>query len=142
MSAGDKIFVDSNILLYWLSEAEPQKRSRAGLWVGALWRRRSGVLSWQVIHEFYSNAIRKLGVSPSLARYSVEQLLDRQPANPDLAMLQRAWYWIDRAQVNYWDALIISAAEQSLCRYLLSEDFQAGRKFGDVTHRQPVRTSA
>jgi predicted nucleic acid-binding protein len=44
----------------------------------------------------------------------------------------RAWYWMDRAQVSYWDGLILGAAEILECQYLLSEDFQAGRKYGAV----------
>jgi predicted nucleic acid-binding protein len=36
--------------------------------------------------------------------------------------------------------MIVAAAEQTGCRYLLSEDFQAGRRFGDVTVVNPFET--
>ncbi len=56
-------------------------------------------------------------------------------------MLHRAWHWCDRAQINFWDALILAAAEQSGCRWVLSEDFQSGRKFGPVTMVNPFERS-
>jgi predicted nucleic acid-binding protein len=43
--------------------------------------------------------------------------------------------------MNFWDALIIAAAEQSGCRWLLSEDFQAGQRFGAVTVVDPFERS-
>ena len=46
--------------------------------------------------------------------------------------IERAWYWMDEAQVTYWDGLILGAAERLGCTVLLSEDFQAGRVCGTV----------
>jgi predicted nucleic acid-binding protein len=46
--------------------------------------------------------------------------------------VQRAWEWMDRAQLSYWDALILAAAERSGAVYLLTEDFQAGRRYENV----------
>jgi predicted nucleic acid-binding protein len=48
---------------------------------------------------------------------------------------------MDRASVSYWDALIVAAAETAGCGYLLSEDFQAGRKFDDLTVVNPFLTA-
>ena len=55
-------------------------------------------------------------------------------------MFQRAWYWSDQAQVTFWDAMIVSAAERMRCRFLLSEDFQTGREFGSITIVNPFAT--
>ena len=54
-----------------------------------------------------------------------------------LGLIQRAWRWTDQAQVSYWDGLIVAAAERAGCAWLLSEDFQSGRTFGDVTVVNP-----
>jgi predicted nucleic acid-binding protein len=51
--------------------------------------------------------------------------------------LRRAWYWVDRADLSYWDGLILAAAESLHCRCLLSEDFQGGRTYGTVTIVNP-----
>jgi predicted nucleic acid-binding protein len=45
------------------------------------------------------------------------------------------------AQLSYWDALIVAAAERSGARYLLSEDFQADRQYGDVRVVNPFTAS-
>ena len=52
-------------------------------------------------------------------------------------MFERAWFWTDQAQVSFWDGLIVAAAERMRCRFLLSEDFQAGREFGPITTVNP-----
>jgi predicted nucleic acid-binding protein len=137
MSAADSFFVDTNILLYSINATEPGKQRQARLWVDAVWSAKTGRISWQVIHEFYSNAVGKLGVSAKVARAAVEELVLWNPEPPMHATIQRAWQWCDSARINFWDALIVAAAEQSGCRWLLSEDFQAGRKFGSLTVVNP-----
>jgi predicted nucleic acid-binding protein len=94
-----------------------------------------------VVYEFYSNAVRKLGIPAATARRSVEQWMEWNPQQPTFTLVQRAWHWSDTAQMNFWDALIIAAAEQSGCRWLLSEDFQAGQRFGAVTVVNPFERS-
>lgn len=54
--------------------------------------------------------------------------------------MERAWYWTDEAQVNFWDAMIVAAAERMRCRFVLSEDFQTGRKFESITIVNPFET--
>lgn len=137
MSAAGSFFVDTNVLLYQLTPADVLKQSAASLWMGFLWQHSSGRISWQVIHEFYSNAVRKLGVPAPVAGTAAERLLLWNPESPGLTNLHRAWHWCDAAQLSYWDALIVAAAEQSGCEWLLSEDFPAGRKFGAITVVNP-----
>jgi predicted nucleic acid-binding protein len=132
-----RVFVDTNVLLYRFSEVSPHKRQRADAWVEALWARSAGSISWQVIFEFYANAARKTGVAMSTARSAVEELIEWAPESPTHAAILRAWHWCDTAEINFWDALIVAAAEQAGCRWLLSEDFQAGRKFAGVTVVDP-----
>jgi predicted nucleic acid-binding protein len=93
--------------------------------------------SWLVLHEFYANAHRKIGLSETLARTAVETLAAWRPAEVTLGLLQQSWKWMDSAQISYWDSLILSAAERSGCRWLLSEDFQTGRKFEQVAIVNP-----
>ena len=105
----------------------------------ALWKTDCGCLSWQVLNEFYWNAVGKLKKPAVHARENVETLALWQPVDFGLGLLHRAWYWSDRAGVAYWDSLIVAAAESTGCKYLLSEDFQAGQRFGDITAIDPFR---
>lgn len=137
---GDRYFVDSNVILYRYDELNPAKRDQAKLWLAWLWESQSGAVSWQVLQEFYWNALRKFRVPAELARYRVQLMSRWHPPPVTLALMERAWHWNDQAQVTFWDGLIIAAAETTACRFLLSEDFQAGRKFDFVTVVNPFQT--
>jgi predicted nucleic acid-binding protein len=50
----------------------------------------------------------------------------------DFAIVERGWYWMDRAQLSYWDSLILASAERVGRLLLLSEDFQSGRSYEGV----------
>lgn len=142
MNADDRFFVDTNVLLYASDPADRIKQDAARLWLMALWEQGAGSLSWQVLHEFYVNATRKLGISHHKARSTVEAFASWQPIDTTLGLIQRAWHWIDEAHLSYWDSLILAAAERAGCRWLLSEDFQEGRRFGSVTIVNPFLQSA
>jgi predicted nucleic acid-binding protein len=141
MSAGEGFFVDSNVLLYYVDPVEPEKRARAAEWLEALWMAGTGRLSWQVLHEFYWNAVRKMRLEPAMARGIVEDISQWRPVDTSLGLVQRAWYWMDSAQVSYWDALILAGAERSGARYLLSEDFQNTRRYEDIQVVNPFEKS-
>jgi len=139
MPAIERFFVDTNVLLYGADPRDPAKQRRAQLWLDALWEHGAGIVSWQVLHEFYVNATRKLKSSVLQARATVDVFAEWQPVDTSHVLIQRAWHWMDTAQIGYWDALIVAAAERRGCHWLLSEDFQAGRKLGSVTVVNPFR---
>jgi len=139
MPAGERFFLDTNVLLYGSDPQDPVKQRRAQAWLNALWESGTGVLSWQVLHEFYVNATRKLRSSAMQARSIVDVYVEWQPVDASHVLIQRAWHWMDKAHLSYWDALILAAAERRDCQWLLSEDFQAGQKLGSVTVVNPFR---
>ncbi|MCX5891171.1 MAG: PIN domain-containing protein [Deltaproteobacteria bacterium] len=129
-----KVFVDTNVLVYWRDASEPDKQEQALAWLSGLWERRRGRLSFQVLQEFYVTVTAKLALSlsPELARLNVRQLLAWKPVTLDDRLLEEAWRLQDRYRFPWWDALIAAAAQISDCRYLLSEDFQDGMEMGDL----------
>lgn len=138
---GVRIFVDTNVFLYKLDAASPEKQARAERWIGSLWQSRSGRTSWQVIQEFYADATGKFRIGSEDARTVARAMLEWEPFVPDAEALTRAWRWSDAAQLSFWDAMIVAAAERCDCDYLLSEDFQAGRQFGVVRVVNPFSTA-
>ncbi len=120
------VFVDTNVLLYGEDGADPIKQARALDWLRALWLRRWGRVSTQVLNEFYANATRKL--KPPMpqgdARAEVRRYQRWQPWLLDHATVETAWAVQSRFSVSYWDALIVAAAQAQGCRYLLTEDMQ------------------
>ena len=137
MPAADRFFVDTNVLLYSADSRQPDKQAQARAWLALLWENAAGRLSWQVLHEFYANAERKAGLARPAARKLVEAFAQWQPVDTMLGLLRQGWQWMDRARLSYWDSLIVAAAERAGCPWLLSEDFQDGRRFESVTVVNP-----
>jgi predicted nucleic acid-binding protein len=135
--AGQGFFVDSNVLLSYVDPVESGKQVRATEWLEALWMTGTGRLSWQVLHEFYWNAVKKMHLEPARAREIVEDMSQWRPVDTSLGLMQQAWHWADAGQLPYWDALILAAAQRSGARYLLSEDFQNERRFENVQVLNP-----
>jgi predicted nucleic acid-binding protein len=140
LSGGIVYFADTNVLLYALDSRNPEKQAQAAIWMDYLWASGHGRLSWQVLNEFYTNAIRKTGVPTAEARLAVALFSKWRPGGVSMEMVERAWYWMDQAQIAWWDAMIVASAERQGCAVLLSEDFQAGRKYGSVEVINPFQT--
>jgi len=136
-SSGASYFVDTNVLLYSLDARDPQKQLQAAAWMDCLWASGAGRLSWQVLNEFYANAVRKLGTAHDDARRVVSLLSKWRPGGVTFSLVEQAWHWMDKAQLTYWDAMILASAERQGCSVLLSEDFQTGRSYGAVRTVNP-----
>jgi predicted nucleic acid-binding protein len=138
----DRIFVDANVLVYSRDSSEPRKQKPAMDWMAYLWTERAGCLSFQVLQEFYVTVTRKLdsGLDPESARSDVRALLAWRPVPIDAPVLEGAWMLQDRHRLSWWDALVVSAAQASGCRFLLTEDLQEGQNFGTLHVIHPFRT--
>src|SRR5258708_20447109 len=85
------VFVDSNIFLYAIDDADLKKQQAARHWRSELWRSRRGRISFQVLGEFYVNAVRKQPAARDEARSEVRDLPAWNPVVADAALLDRAW---------------------------------------------------
>jgi predicted nucleic acid-binding protein len=126
------VFVDSNVLLYALDDADPRKQRVARDWRAELWRSGMGRVSFQVLSEFYVNAVRLNPAASNEARAEVRDLLAWNPVAVDAAVIARGWKLQDRYQLSYWDSLIVAAAKVAACGFLLTEDLQDGQKMDGV----------
>src|SRR5688500_5308103 len=72
MTAIERVFLDSNVLVYGDDAAAGAKRDRAVELIGDLVRTGAAVISTQVLQEYYSVATRKLRLAPVVARARVE----------------------------------------------------------------------
>jgi len=126
------IFVDTNVLIYALDEADLRKQQAARLWRAELWKSGRGRVSYQVLQEFYAKVTQKWPGARGQARAEVRDLLAWRPVAVDAALLARGWAIQDRYQLSFWDALIVAAARSALCRYLLTEDLQPDQDLDGV----------
>ena len=116
----EKVFVDTNVLVYSRDASEPYKQEQAMAWMAHLWSTRVGKLSYQILQEFYITVTAKLqpGLDHDNARKDVRSLLAWQPIVVSERVLENAWHIQDSYQISWWDALVVSAAQLADCRYL------------------------
>jgi predicted nucleic acid-binding protein len=137
----ERSFLDSNIPLYAADASAGPKRKKALALIDAGLRTRRGVLSTQVLQEYYVNATKKLGLTADTARSSVE-LLGSMHVTVILPEDVLAAIDIHRLHsVSFWDSLIIRAAQKSGCKILYSEDMQDGQHFGSVKIVNPFASA-
>ena len=132
----DRMFVDTNVLIYDIDSADPRKQARAR---AVLDPAGAGdlVISSQVLSEFYVVSTRKLGVDPAVAKGLVDRLTRLPVVVIDAPLVVAAISGSREWGISYWDALIVRAAEVADCRRILSEGLTNGAKYGLVTIENP-----
>jgi predicted nucleic acid-binding protein len=130
-------FFDTNVLVYADDKASPAKQRRAIALIAEHRRARTGVISLQVLQEYFATATRKLRVDAATARRKVELLAEFDVVTPDVPDILAAIDLHRLHALNFWDALVIRSAKQSGCRILLSEDMQATREIDGVRIENP-----
>lgn len=132
-------FLDTNVLLHSVDDRVPAKRDCAQQWVTACWTRRCGRTSAQVLEEFYANARKKFptAISAGDARAVVRRYQLWNPWQSDPATLETAWAIESRYGFGWWDALVVAAAQQQGCRYVVSDGLQHGLQVDSVQILNP-----
>ena len=136
----DVVFVDTNILIYAHDADAGVKRQRAAEKLRQLWEADSGRLSVQVLQEFYVHVTRKL--TTRVARSTAREVVNtysawvREPTTPETVL--RATDIAELAQISFWDALFVAAAEQSGAAQLLSEDLNDGQAIAGIKVVNPL----
>ncbi|MFL6232833.1 MAG: PIN domain-containing protein [Thermoanaerobaculia bacterium] len=132
-------FFDSNILVYSDDARAPEKQARA---LGLIERcriERTGVVSTQVLQEYFVTSTKKLKVPAEISRRKTELFSHFDLVRIGIDDILAAIDLHRSHQFSFWDALIVRAALRSGCSFLLSEDLQAGRKIGDLEIVNPFR---
>jgi predicted nucleic acid-binding protein len=125
-------FFDTNVLVYTDDSAAPAKRRRAIELVAEHRAEKTGVVSLQVLQEYFVTVTRKLRVETRIARRKVELIAEFDVAAPDVPDILAA---IDLHRLNglsFWDALVLRSAKQAGCRVLFTEDMQGTREIDGV----------
>jgi predicted nucleic acid-binding protein len=139
-----RVFVDTNVLVYAHDIDAGDKHKVAAERIVELWESRSGLISVQVLQEFYVTVTRKIpapiprAVARSiLANYSVWHL---ETAGPETVLA--ASEIEERYQLSFGDALIVAAAAQGGADVLLTEDLASGQTIEGVRILNPFETPA
>lgn len=136
-----KTFVDTNVLIYAHDADAGTKHETAKAVLCDLWSQRAGVLSTQVLQEFYVNVVRKIA-SP-LPKPVARAVVDSYTiwcTDTTSADISAAFRIEDEAGIGFWDALIIAAARKAGAARILSEDLNAGQIIAGVRIENPFST--
>lgn len=125
----DKIFVDTNIIIYAHDLDSGPKHDIAKTIIEDLWEEKSGIISTQVLQEFYVNITRKIPtpLPPAQARGVIENyLVWRVELNgPETILL--ASEIEERYNLSFWDSMIVAAARNAEAEKILTEDLNPGQ---------------
>ncbi len=135
-----RVFVDTNVLVYAYDRSEPAKQKQALAIIDVLVTSGIGVISAQVLSEFFVTVTRKLPapLSPPEAYERIEHFL-RFWTVLDLTglVILEAARGVREHQLNFWDAQIWAVAHLHQIPVIFSEDFNTGQIIEGVQFVNP-----
>jgi predicted nucleic acid-binding protein len=136
----DRFFLDTNVIFYLFDQSSPGKAEQAGLLIRRAMETQKGVVSYQVVQEFFKVA-RKRSQGPmgleDAEHFLSTVLLPLCIVHSSPALFYKALQLVDRFQLQWYDSLIVAGAFEAKCGILYSEDFQNGQRFDDLEVRNP-----
>lgn len=136
----DRFFLDTNIFVYEMSSGVPSKQAVASGLVQDALESGKGVISFQVVQEFFSVAFRRF--TPPMLPAEAEQVLAATfrpllAVHSSYSLYGRALELTRVRSISWYDSLIVSAALEADCRILYTEDLQHGQQFDKLKIQNP-----
>lgn len=132
-----RVFLDTNILVYADDWDSGVRREKARAILENVFSDRTGVVSTQVLQEYFSVATRKLKIDPATARKRVELIATLDVVRIDVPLILSAIDLTRLHSLAFWDALVVQSAKVAGCRVLLTEDLQHGQLFDALRVENP-----
>ena len=135
-----RFFLDTNIFVYSFDANSPKKAAQAKKLIRRAIETHSGIVSYQVVQEFFNVALRRFAKPMSGA--DAEQYLSTTfrpllSVHSSIALYGEALRLGARFRLPWYDSLIVASAIEGQCVALYSEDFQDGQQIGSVTISNP-----
>jgi predicted nucleic acid-binding protein len=130
--SGNKVFIDTNILVYAYSTSDTLKQQKARVML----LDNECTISTQVLNEFCNVCSRKLRLPVALIKRDIAEITDICDCwMVDCGTIQRALALQEQYGFSYYDCLIMASAVETGCAYLFTEDLTDGQKIDDVIIR-------
>lgn len=137
MSA-ERVFLDTNILIYSLDDNYPEKQIVARNLINSLVSQGMAVISTQVLQELYNVLTKKMKCSLKNAGTCVALFSETIAVHCNTVRdILNAVDISSKTQFSFWDSLILSAAQKEECTVLCSEDLNAGQVIDGITIVNP-----
>ena len=135
-----RFFLDTNIFVYTFDSGSPEKAAQSAKLIKSAIETRGGIVSYQVVQEFFNVALRRFAKPMSSA--DAEQYLSTTfrpllSVHSSPALYGEALRIGGRFRLAWHDSLIVASAIEGQCDILYSEDFQHGQKIESVSISNP-----
>ena len=133
-------FLDSNVLVYYVDSRDQKKQAKAESIIEAAFNGDSVCLiSVQTLTEFSNVALGKLKLPESIVARYVEVFAELPVVTPDVKMLTRALEIKERYDIQFYDSMMLAAAERVGADEFLTEDLNDGQMYGSVKAVNPFK---
>lgn len=129
-----RISLDTNILIYWISNQDQQKKTVIKELFEASFSQNSEIhIGSQVLRELAFVMLRKFSKSPDEVATIVEHLIkgispnSRSVHGQSNEVLLKALSYTKQLKYSFWDSMVLAEACLEGCSHLLSEDLQHGQ---------------
>jgi predicted nucleic acid-binding protein len=135
-----RYFLDTNIFVYSFDASSPAKASQAKKLIRSATETHAGMVSYQVVQEFFNVALRRF--AKPMSTEDAEQYLSVTfrpllSVHSSPALYGGALRIAARFRLPWYDSLIVASAIEGQCDVLYSEDLQNGQQFGPLTISNP-----
>lgn len=134
----NKIFIDTNIVVYANDKRDMNKQKKAINIVKTLMKQGNGAISTQVLQEYAFVAIKKLKQSHDVVLRQIKLLESFEVINQSAEQIRRAIEIMHSYRISFWDACIISNAEHANCSEIYSEDLNTGQFYSGIQIINPL----
>jgi predicted nucleic acid-binding protein len=137
----DNIFLDTNILVYAFDASDEKKHQTATNIVNEAFRLKNGVISTQVLKEFFVTVTKKIPGKLDIteAKHIIEKLAFLEVVETTVPLIFLGIDIHKTHPISFWDALIIAAAKVSNCKRLISEDLSSDSTIKGIRIKNPFR---
>ena len=140
MSDNDKVFVDTNVLVYAYDRSEPEKQRQASWILDRLALAGIGVVDTQIMAEFFVAVTRKISAPLSVeeAYQRIQNYVRSWPVLriSEMVVLEAA-RGVRDYQFSFWDAQVWAAARLNQISVVFSEDFNTGSQIEGISFVNP-----
>jgi len=130
-----KFFLDTNIFVYSFDLSSPKKATQATKLIRKGIETRGGIVSYQVVQEFFNVALRRFAKPMSGAdaeQYLATTFRPLLAVHSSPVLYGEALRILARFRLAWYDSLIVASAIEGECDTLYSEDFQDGQQIGSL----------
>jgi predicted nucleic acid-binding protein len=135
-----RFFLDTNLFVYTFDAKAPAKAKKAAQLIRRAADTGEGIISYQVVQEFFNVALRRFAQPMSAAeaeQYLITVLRPLLAVHSSPAIYFEALRIAEKHRLAWYDSLIVAASLEGQCDRLYSEDFQHGRKIEGLRIENP-----